>query len=115
MTSSGISLMQTVRKLLPAQRKIVPVNHLRPTFYAKQKQNITGRSALDLVGIRGVVGDKTAADLGAIRTAYDDGVAPGELSLDANNADRQQAIAAPQGGHRAGVDRERALRFQRAG
>src|SRR5258706_7040744 len=115
MTSSGISLMQTVPKLLPAQRKIVPVNHLGPTFYAQQKQNITGRPALDLVGIRGVVGDETAADLGAVWIAHDDGVAPGELSLDPNNADRQQAIAAPQRGHRAGVDRERALRLQRAG
>src|SRR5215813_10361820 len=82
---------------------------------AQDRPGESSRPALDLVGIRGVIGDETAADLGAIRTAHDDGVAPGELPLDPNHADRQQAIAAPQGGDRTGVYRERALRLQRAG
>jgi len=34
---SGISRMRTCAQLLPAQCKIVPVNHLCPPFYAKHK------------------------------------------------------------------------------
>jgi len=81
------------------------VNYFCPAANAKQKQYIPSWPALHFISIRSVVGNEAAADLGAIRTAYDDRVAPGELSLDPNNADRQQAVAAPQGGHRTSVDR----------
>src|SRR5215831_1199566 len=87
-----------VRKLLTAQRKIVPVNDLDPTFDAKDKHDVAGRPALDLVGIGRVVGHETPADLGAVGAAHEDGVTPRELSLDPDDADRQQAIAAPQRG-----------------
>src|SRR5215831_8666063 len=83
------------RASLPAQRKIVPVNHFSPAFNAKQKQDISGWSALDLFGIDGIVGHETPADLGAIRTTHDDGIAAGKLSVDPNDPNRQQTIASP--------------------
>ena len=79
------------------------------------EQHVGRRSALDFLGVLGVVGDEAAADFGAVRPAHDHGIAARERALDLDDAGRQQAVAAPQRRDRAGIDRERALRLERAG
>ncbi len=70
---------------------------------------------LDLVGVRGVIGDQPAADLGAIRPAHQHRVAALESPFDLDDAGRQQALAAAQRLHRAGIDGQHAARLERAG
>src|SRR5262252_7931434 len=108
-------MLWTGPKSHAAQRKIVPMNHFGAPRNAEQKQNVSGWSALELFRIGGVIGHETPTDLGAVWAAHNDSVAAGELPVDPNDADRQQAVAAPQRRHRTGIDGERALRLQRAG
>src|ERR1700722_20001250 len=97
------------------QRQIVAVDHLGAAFDAEEQHDVARRPALHLLGIAGVVGDEAAADFGAVGAAHDHGIAAGKLAVDANDADRQQAVAAAERRHRAGIDGQYALRLQRDG
>ncbi len=71
-------------------------------------------AARDARGVRRVIGDQAAADLAARRVADQHAIAARKLAFDARDPRRQQALAAGERPRRAGVDRDRALRLQRA-
>ena len=79
--SSGASHQSNARSpaLVPAlfagQREVVAVEHRGAAGEAQDRQDIGGGAAPDLLGVVGVVSDEPAADLGAIGSAHDDGVA----------------------------------------
>src|SRR6185312_10351565 len=63
---------------LAGERQVIAVDHGGAAGEAEQRQHVRGRAALDAFGVVGVISDQAAADLGAVRSAYDDGVAAAE-------------------------------------
>src|SRR6478735_12377818 len=92
--------------------QIVAVDHLGPAADAQNGHHVRRGAAFDLFGVLGVIGDEAAADFMGVGAAHHHGVAAGELALDPDHAGRQQALSGAQGGDRAGVDGQGALRLQ---
>ena len=90
------------------------MHHLGAALDAEDQQNVAGGFATNFLGILGVIGDEAAADLVAVRTAHDYGIAARERALDLDDADRQETVATAQRRDRARVDRQRAFRLERA-
>ena len=70
-------------------------------------------AAADALGVQGVIGDEPAPDLGPALVADGDAIAAREHALDARDPGRQQAFAAGERRDGAGVDKHRALEFER--
>src|SRR3974390_1135810 len=101
-------------RLFAAQHEIVAVDHLGPAGKPQDREDVGGRTALDLLGVRSVIGDEATADFGAVRAAHDHRVAPPKRALNLHDAGRQQAFSRPQRAHRARVDVQDPARLERA-
>src|SRR6185437_14912507 len=80
MMSGWIGLART------AHHEVIAVDHFRPPADAEDGHHVRRGTALDLVGLLGVVGDEAAADLMGVGAAHHHGIAAGELAVDPDHA-----------------------------
>src|SRR5262245_27987627 len=102
-------------KISGSDHQVISVYHFGAAAKPEDREDIGGGAALDLLRIDGVVGHEAAPDLDAIRTADDNSIPAGESAVDADDASGQEAAAALERRHRAGVDGEHPLRLKRSG
>src|SRR5258708_736388 len=68
--------------------QIVAVDHFRPSADAEDCHHVGRATALDLLGILGVLGHEAAANLMGVGPAHDHGIAAGELAINPDHARR---------------------------
>ncbi len=91
------------------------MDHFRAAAETQNRLDSGGQAASDFLGILGVIGAQAAADFRSVETADNDRVATRKVALDADDAGRQQALAAAERRDSAGVDHQRALGLERPG
>src|SRR5471030_3321898 len=72
--------------------QIVPMHHFAAALDTEEEHDIGGGLAANFLRILGVIGDKPAADLGAVRAAHDHGIAARECAIHLDDTDGQRLL-----------------------